>query len=227
MRVLLVEDNRPLAASLLAALKQQGMHPDCVHDGLHADQVLRAQAYEVVVLDLSLPRLDGLEVLRRLRARGGQVPVLVLTARGDTGDRVQGLNAGADDYLAKPFDLAELEARIRALARRAQGRGSTVVRCGPICWDSVGRNFTLRDQAFPLPPREHGILELLVGRFGKPVSKESMADRLTSLDESLSPEAIEIYVSRLRRKLEGSGLSIRTLRGLGYLLEIVDGEPAA
>jgi len=222
MRILLTEDNRQLADSIVRALSERGMRLDCVHDGLHADQLLRDQArldYEVLVLDLSLPRLDGLEVLRRLRERGSTLPVLILTARGDTGDRVQGLNAGADDYLAKPFELSELEARIRALARRSQGRASPLLRLGALCWDSVGRQFTLGEHALALPPREHGILEVLIGRAGKPVSKDSLSDRLCTLDEAISPDAIEIYVSRLRKKLDGSGIAIRTLRGLGYLLE--------
>ncbi len=219
MRVLLAEDNLQLAASLLAALREQGMVLDCVHDGLHADQLLSTQDFDVLVLDLSLPRLDGLEVLRRLRQRGSALPVLILTARSETTDRVQGLNLGADDYLAKPFELSELEARIRALVRRSQGRAQSQVRLGLLCWDSLGREFAVDGRALSLPPREHSILEILIAQPGRPVSKDSLADQLCSLDELISPEAIEIYVSRLRKKLDGSGVVIRTLRGLGYLLE--------
>ena len=219
MRLLLVEDNAQLVRSLTRALSDAGMVLDSVSDGLHADQLLKVQAYDVVVLDLSLPRLDGLEVLRRLRARGAGVPVLVLTARGDTEDRVRGLDQGADDYLAKPFQLSELEARIRALARRARGRASGIVRVGQLTWDSATRIFTLGEAMLPLPPREHGVLQVLINHAGTPVSKEALSDRLCTLDDVISPDAIEIYVHRLRKKLEGRGVTIRTLRGLGYLLE--------
>jgi two-component system response regulator TctD len=219
MRLLLVEDNPQLVRSLSQALGDAGMVLDSVQDGLHADQLLQVQSYDVVVLDLSLPRLDGLDVLRRLRARGSQVPVLILTARSDTEDRVLGLNEGADDYLAKPFQLSELEARIRALARRSQGRGSVWIQVGRLSYDSVARHFLLDGRTLALPPREHGVLHVLLTRAGTPVSKEMLSDKLCTLEDVISPDAIEIYVHRLRRKLDGTGISIRTLRGLGYLLE--------
>lgn len=225
MRVLLVEDFPQLARSLTRALSDNGMVVDCVSDGLHADQLLTSEPYDVVVLDLSLPRLDGLEVLRRLRRRGSCVSVLVLTARCCTEDRVRGLNEGADDYLPKPFDLSELEARIRALARRSQGHAAPLLRCGRLTYDAVGRVFRLDDRVLALTPREHGVLEILITRAGTAVRKDALSDRLCTLDELISPDAIEIYVHRLRKKLEGSGLAIRTLRGLGYMLEVPHEQP--
>jgi two-component system response regulator TctD len=170
---------------------------------------------------ISLPGMDGLEVLRRARMRDNAVPVLVLTASGETSDRVHGLNAGADDYLPKPFDLAELVARLRAIARRRVGRAHAVFVSGPLRYDTVSRLFTLAGQMLQLPPREHAVLEFLVAQPGSPVSKQVLCDRMCTLDEAISPEAIDIYIHRLRRRLEPSGLRIKTLRGLGYLLEAV------
>lgn len=226
MRVLLVEDNLQLSRSLTQALSEVGMVLDTVADGLHADQLLQVEHYDVVVLDLSLPRMNGLDVLRRMRNRGNQAPVLILTATGETQDRVHGLNLGADDYLRKPFDLSELEARIRALARRSMGRGNTQISIGNLVYDSVGRIFTMRGEPLVLPPREHAVLEVLIARAGKPVSKAVLSEQLCSLDDAVSAEAIEIYVHRLRKRLEGSATGIRTLRGLGYLLEATDAASA-
>jgi two-component system, OmpR family, response regulator TctD len=219
VRVLLAEDNRQLADWLGKALGQGGFAVDCMADGIEADHVLLTQAYDVVVLDLGLPRMDGLEVLRRLRRRGSRVPVLILTARGAIDDRVEGLNLGADDYLPKPFKLTELEARIRALIRRAQGGASPKLKLGALEYDSVTRMFTLHDETLVLRPKEHAVLEVLMRRAGKAVSKASVHEQIFSLDATTSPEAVEIYVHRLRRKLEGSGIAIVTLRGLGYVLE--------
>ena len=228
MRVLIVEDNSQLVRSLTQALGAAGMVLDSVSDGVHADQLLQVEHYDVVLLDLALPRLDGLEILRRLRSRGAQVPVLILTATGEIQDRVRGLNAGADDYLPKPFELTELEARIRALARRSMGRGNTVFSIGRLAYDTVGRRFSVDGRTLSLPPREHGVLEVLIARAGKPVSKKILSEQLCSLDDAISPEAIEIYMHRLRKRLEGTGSEIRTLRGLGYMLEAdeADGPPA-
>jgi two-component system response regulator TctD len=222
MRVLIAEDNLQLATSLAEALTAQGMVVELVHDGVHADQILRSESFDVVVLDLTMPRMDGLEVLQRLRGRGALVPVLVLTARGEPRDRVLGLDAGADDYLAKPFDLDELEARLRALVRRAQGRSSNAIALGRLQWDLASRQGMVEGVPLSLPPRERGILEVLVGLAGTPVSKEALAERLTPMDNLVSNEAIEIYVCRLRQRLEGAGVEIRTLRGLGYLLQQTD-----
>jgi two-component system response regulator TctD len=223
---LLVEDNPKLAQTLKQGLAGAGMVTDTVSDGLHADQLLTHEDYDVVVLDLALPGLDGIEVLRRARARDDAVPVLILTASGETADRVIGLNAGADDYLPKPFDLAELVARLRAIARRRVGRAHAVFECGRLRYDTVSRVFSVDGHALSLPPREHGVLELLVAQPGSPVSKQVLCDRLCTLDEAISPEAIDIYIHRLRKRLEGPGMRIRTLRGLGYLLEAGGDAPA-
>jgi two-component system response regulator TctD len=219
VRVLLVEDNVKLAESLKQGLRDAGMVVDSVADGLHADQLIAREDFDVVVLDLALPGIGGLEVLRRARTRGDSVPVIVLTASGETADRVTGLNAGADDYLPKPFDLDELVARLRAIARRRAGRAHAVFESGRLRYDMVSRLFTLAGQRLTLPPREHALLELLVSHPGSPVSKRRLGDHMCTLEEALSPEAIDIYIHRLRKRLEPAGIRIRTLRGLGYLLE--------
>ncbi|WP_293760335.1 response regulator [uncultured Aquitalea sp.] len=219
MRILLVEDNPALADSLSHALRQAGFTPDAMLDGAAADHVLRTQDYALVILDLALPRLDGWEVLRRLRARRNRVPVLILTAHGSVEDRVKGLDLGADDYLAKPFELAELEARVRALIRRSQGQEQAQVQCGQLAYDSLARQFTLAGKTLALTPREHAVLEILILRSGRAISKDMLMEKIMGLNESGSADAIEIYVHRLRKKLAGSPVAIVTLRGLGYLLE--------
>lgn len=219
MRVLLVEDNSKLNESLAKILKQSGYAIDCIRDGIEADHVLCTQQYDAAILDLNLPGIDGLEVLRRLRHRGSEIPVLILTARGGLNDRVAGLNLGADDYLSKPFQLAELEARLRALIRRAQGRGNPLVRVGPLEYESVGRSFHLNDRQLVLRPKEHAVLEVLTLRAGKAVSKELLYEKIFGLDATTNQEVVEIYVHRLRKQFEGSGVRIVTLRGLGYVLE--------
>ena len=221
MRILIVEDNPHLLRSLTLALAQ-GHVVDAVPDGAQADAVLRTERYDVVVLDLGLPKLDGLEVLRRLRARGDRAAVLVLTASGDTDDRVRGLDSGADDYLAKPFELTELEARLRALHRRSLGHAAPLLQVGRLVYDSVARSFRVDGERLALPPREHQVLEQLITRAGQPLRKRQLADAVSTLDESLNEDALEIYVHRLRRKLSGSGAVIHTLRGLGYVLEPAD-----
>jgi two-component system, OmpR family, response regulator TctD len=221
MRILIVEDNPHLLRSLTLALAQ-GHVVDAVPDGAQADAVLRTERYDVVVLDLGLPKVDGLEVLRRLRARGDRTAVLVLTASGDTDDRVRGLDSGADDYLAKPFELTELEARLRALHRRSLGHAAPVLQVGRLVYDSVARSFRIDGERLALPPREHQVLEQLITRAGQPLRKRQLADAVSTLDESLNEDALEIYVHRLRRKLSGSGAVIHTLRGLGYVLEPAD-----
>ncbi len=219
LRILLAEDNRTLADWLEKALSHGGFAVDCMSDGIEADHVLLTQEYDLVILDLGLPRMDGLDVLRRLRRRGSNVPVLILTARGEIEHRVQGLNLGADDYLPKPFRLSELEARINAVIRRAKGSASPLVTLGNLEYDSVGRMFRLRGETLALRPREHAILEILISRSGKAVSKSSLHEHIFKLDESTSADAVEVYIHRLRKKLQGSGLAIVTLRGLGYVLE--------
>ncbi len=217
MRLLLVEDQEELAEWLAKALRQGGHAVDLMGRGDHADHALATQPYDLVILDLSLPGMDGLEVLKRLRARGGDLPVLILTARGSTDERVIGLNLGADDYLVKPFELSELEARVKALLRRGQGR-SPVLRVGRLEFDSSSRLVMIDGRPLPLTPRELAVLEALMARLGRPVARELLFEKVFDMDADARPEAIESYVSRLRKKLEGSDVSITTLRGLGYLL---------
>lgn len=219
MRILLVEDNLQLAEWLARALRQSQFAVDCMHDGVEADHVLMTQQYAAVILDLALPRMNGMEVLRRLRGRGQKMPVLILTAQGAVQDRVQGLDLGADDYLPKPFELSELEARLRALIRRAHGRENPIVQCGSLSYNSNTRLFTVGDKPLALTPREHAVLEVLTLDVGKTVSKEKLSEQVFALDQDASADAIEIYVHRLRKKLDGTDIAIVTLRGLGYMLE--------
>lgn len=219
MRVLVVEDSRRLAHTLTLGLADAGMVIDAVGDGRLADQILGDEDYDAVVLDLALPRLDGMEVLRRVRARGDDVPVLILTASGEIEDRVRGLNAGADDYLSKPFAFDELVARLRAIGRRRSGHAHPALQIGRLEFDSLAGWFRLDGDDLPLPPRERAVLELLVLEAGRPVAKRALCERLCTLDEVLTTDAIEIYVHRLRKRLAGHGVAIRTLRGLGYLIE--------
>jgi two-component system, OmpR family, response regulator TctD len=219
MRLLLVEDHHELAEWVAKALHGAGHTVDVLSRGDHADHALLTQPYDLVILDLTLPGMDGLEVLRRMRARAAsaKIPVLVLTARGATEDRVRGLNLGADDYLPKPFDLAELEARIKALLRRS-GNLVPLVRVGRLEFDTDSRLASVDGRSLALTPRELAVLEALLFRLGRPIARESLFEKVFGFDEEARVEAIEIYVCRLRKKLEGSGATVSTLRGLGYLL---------
>jgi two-component system, OmpR family, response regulator len=222
MRILIVEDDPVLADGLTRSLRQADYAVDYASDGAEADHVLVTQAYDLVILDLGLPKLDGFEVLRRLRRRGVKVPVLILTARDALQDRVKGLDLGADDYLSKPFDLPELEARVRALIRRGQSGGSSVLTHGSLILDTAGRRATLGGEPLDLSAREMGVLEVLMMRTGRVVGKEQLAEQLYGWEEEVGANAIEVYVHRLRKKLEPAGVNIRTVRGLGYLLEKLD-----
>jgi len=218
MRILLVEDNRQLSDWLAKTLRRDNYVVDCVYDGEDADDALQSQEYALVVLDLSLPKRGGMDVLRRLRARGSSVPVLILTANDTIAGRVSGLDSGADDYLAKPFDLSELEARIRAQLRRESNKKSPLVDYGGLSFDTNGRQFTLHGTNLSLTPREHAVLETLIKRAGKPVPKGVLAETVFGFSDEVNPNAIEIYVHRVRKKLEGSDVGIATMRGLGYVL---------
>jgi two-component system response regulator TctD len=219
MRILLVEDNLSLAEWMTRTLRRNKFAVDCAYNGADADHLLRTQTYELVILDLSLPRLGGHEVLKRLRARDNNVPVLILTANNTVEGRILGLNEGADDYMAKPFDVNELDARIRAILRRVNQKRNPLLQCGALRYDSNTRIFALGDKDLALPPREHAVLEALIVKLGKTVSKQSLAESLFAMHDNAAPDAIEIYVSRLRKKLEHSDAAIITLRGLGYLLK--------
>jgi two-component system OmpR family response regulator len=218
MRILIAEDDAIIADGLSRSLRQAGYAVDWARDGVDAESALLTTTYDLLVLDLGLPRLSGLEVLKRLRARDSRLPVLILTALDGTGDRVRGLDLGADDYMAKPFELAELEARVRALTRRSAGTAPTI-QCGPLSYDQVGRIATLSGQSLELSAREVGLLEILLTRMGRLVSKDQLVDQLCGWGEEVSHNAIEVYVHRLRKKLEAGGVRITTVRGLGYCLE--------
>jgi two-component system, OmpR family, response regulator len=219
MRLLLVEDDLPLAEALTALPAGSGHAVDCVNDGLGAETLLLAEQFELVILDLNLPGLDGLSLLRRIRARQPSPAVMILTARGAPEERVRGLDLGADDYLSKPFDVREFEARVRSLLRRQAGLKSSVVRLGALELDLTSRQFLAEGVVLDLPPRERALLELFFLRAGKVVAKEAIVQSLTSLDDLLSDNAIEQYASRLRRRIAAYGLVLRTVRGLGYMLE--------
>jgi two-component system OmpR family response regulator len=218
MRILIAEDDAIIADGLSRSLRQAGYAVDWARDGVDAESALLTTTYDLLILDLGLPRLSGLEVLKRLRARDNRLPVLILTALDGTGDRVRGLDLGADDYMAKPFELAELEARVRALTRRSAGTTPTI-QCGLLSYDQVGRVATLSGQSLDLSAREVGLLEILLTRMGRLVSKDQLVDQLCGWGEEVSHNAIEVYVHRLRKKLEAGGVRITTVRGLGYCLE--------
>ncbi|NYH13795.1 response regulator transcription factor [Paraburkholderia bryophila] len=219
MRILIAEDDSILADGLVRSLRQSAYAVDLVKNGVDADTALSVQTFDLLILDLGLPRMSGLEVLRRLRARNSNLPVLILTAADSVDERVKGLDLGADDYMAKPFVLTELEARVRALTRRGAGGGPTVVKHGSLSFDQVGRIAHVNDQVLDLSARELGLLEVLLQRIGRLVSKEQLVDHLCEWGEEVSNNAIEVYVHRLRKKIEPSGVRIITVRGLGYCLE--------
>jgi two-component system response regulator TctD len=218
MKILVVEDNTELASWLGRTLRKDGYTVDCLGNGADADFALKSNSYDLVVLDLALPALGGLEVLKRLRARDSLTPVLLLTANNTLQSRVNGLDQGADDYLLKPFEIEELEARIRVLLRRSSGTASAGIVCGELSYDATSREFALAGASLSLTPRERAVLEILIRKVGTTVSKQALAQGLFALDESFSTDAIEIYVHRVRKKLEHSNAKILTLRGLGYLL---------
>lgn len=217
MRILLVEDDRLLGEAVEAGLRQNRLTVDWVRDGLAADHALLADAFDLVVLDLGLPRCSGLDLLRRLRDRGDAVPVLILTARDTVEDRVQGLDSGADDYLIKPFDLAELSARIRALLRRGSGRGSPILEHGAIRLDPAGHKVELNGAKVDLSPREFAVLRLLLENAGRVQSRERLEEALYGWNTDVESNTVEVYIHHLRKKF-GSEL-IRTIRGVGYLVE--------
>jgi len=219
MRLLLAEDDLPLAETLTALLTGAGYAVDCVHDGASAEALAAAEAFDLVILDLNLPQLDGLSVLRSMRRRSNDAAVLILTARGAPEERVRGLDLGADDYMAKPFDVAEFEARVRSILRRRMGLRSSVVALGKVTFDLKSRQFSAGGATIDLPPRERALLELLFLRAGKVVTKEAIVQSLTSLEDILSDNAIEQYISRLRRRIAPYGLAMKTARGLGYFIE--------
>jgi two-component system, OmpR family, response regulator len=222
MRVLIVEDDRLLANGLMETLRRAGYVADAVGSAEAADAALKVTDVDLIVLDIGLPGLDGFSWLRRLRGRGGQQSVLVLTARDALSDRVLGLNVGADDYLAKPFATEELVARVSALARRGRAMKSRVIEHGALVLDLERKRAVVDGKPLDLSQREYAILEYLFSNLGAIVGKDKIAGAVASWDEHISPNAIEVHMSRLRAKLEPAGVAIRTIRGLGYLVEAPD-----
>jgi two-component system OmpR family response regulator len=219
MRILIAEDDAVLADGLTRSLRQAGYSVDGVKDGAAADVALATAQFDLLILDVGLPRLSGFEILKRLRGRNSKLPVLILTALDGVDDRVRGLDLGADDYLAKPFQLAELEARVRALTRRGNAASSTVLKHGELSFDQVGKTAEIRGQAVELSAREIALLEIFMQRPGRMVNKEHIVDLLCQWGEEVSTNAVEVYIHRLRKKLEHGGVRIATVRGLGYCLE--------
>ena len=216
MRLLLVEDDRMLGSGLQAGLRQKGWAVDWVRDGDLAEEALRGEPYDVVLLDLGLPGKSGLEVLRGLRGRGGSVPVLILTAQDAVSDRVTGLDAGADDYLVKPFDLDEVAARVRALHRRSGGRAGPRLEAGGLSMDPAAHEVTLDGAEVSLSAREFALLQALLERPGRPLSRAQLEERLYGWGEEVESNAVEVHVHALRKKLGAHW--IRTLRGVGYMI---------
>ena len=218
MRLLLVEDNASLATWLSKLLQAQNYAVDVVDD---AETVLTGtdlRQYDLALVDLGLPGMSGLELIRNIRKRALNLAILILTARSDLKSRVDGLNLGADDYLIKPFEIEELEARMRALLRRAQAPARQEIAYGPLVWNQTTRTFTLSGEDLHLSPRETAVLEALVRNDGQAVSKERLLETTYNFDAEVNLSAIEVIIHRLRKRLEGSSVTIATLRGLGYLL---------
>ena len=219
MRILVAEDNRTLADGLATVLRTAGYAVDVVGDGVSADAVTAATDFDLVVLDLNLPEMDGLDVLRAMRARRSSSAVLILTARGAMDERIKGLDLGADDYMTKPFDVAELEARVCVLLRRRAGLHSAEVSFGDVTLDTVSRTVSARGTPLDVPARELKLLETLMLKAGKVVAKQAIIESLADFDDDLSANAVEQYVSRLRKRLAPYELTVKTARGLGYYLD--------
>jgi two-component system response regulator TctD len=219
MRILVVEDDPDVGDAILRRLRGDGHGVDFLTDGESADDVLQYQQYDLVVLDIGLPGMDGISVLRAMRRRGNKTPVLMLTARSQIEDRVDALDVGADDYLPKPFDFREFDARCRALLRRSRGEAAGASRYGRLEFDRAAKTIRLDDELMTLPNREFRLLEIFLASLGRVLDKDQIAAQLFDFDCEAGPNAIELYVGRLRRKL-GDAVAIRTIRGLGYVAEI-------
>ena len=219
MRILIAEDDPILADGLSASLRECGHSVDRVATGGEALSAIASFEFDLLILDLGLPRMNGLEVLQRLRAKSTELPVLILTAQDGVDARVRGLDLGADDYLAKPFALEELKARVRALTRRAAGGTASQVECGGLTFDRVGRVAKVRGEPIDLSARELVLLEVLLQRADRMVSKTQLLDHMCEWGDEVSTNAIEVYVHRLRRKLEAAGVEIVTARGVGYRIQ--------
>lgn len=216
MRILVVEDDALLGDAIQAGLKQAGYAVDWMRDGISADQALGTESYAAVVLDLGLPRLSGMEVLRRLRSRNKPMPVLILTARDTVSDRISGLDAGADDYLLKPFDMGELAARLRALIRRASGKTEPLLEIAGVKLDAAAHNVFHHGRPVELSPREFAVLHALILNAGKVLSRTQIEEQLYAWGEEVESNAVEVHIHHLRRKLFPE--LIETIRGVGYLI---------
>lgn len=221
MRILIAEDDAALSEALSFTLTQAGHTVDRVGNGVEADEALRGDGFALLILDLGLPRLDGLEVLRRLRKRNATLPVLILSGREQPEEKVTGLDLGADDYLVKPFSLSELQARVRALLRRGGSVAAPTLQYGELSFDTVARIASVSDKPLNLSLHEAGVLEILLRRFGRVVSKEQLVEQIYSYDKEVSHNAIEVYIHRLRKKLSGSGVEVSTHYGRGYVVDYV------
>ncbi len=219
MRILLAEDDEMLADAIYRTLSQNAHRVDTARDGQQADDALSANEYDLAILDIGMPIYDGLEVLRRHRARRSETPVLMLSARDSITDRVTGLDLGADDYLTKPFHLFELEARVRALLRRAHAPAGLELSHGRLQIDLVGRRVHCEQRSLELTSKEFALVELLFMRVGRVVTKQQIIDHLYGWEEGMASNAVEVLVHRLRKKLEPTGSDIRTIRGMGYLVD--------
>ncbi|MBA4306875.1 MAG: DNA-binding response regulator [Sphingopyxis sp.] len=220
MRLLVVEDDEDLGFAVSNCLRQDGYAVDWERDGEVAEEILRYQSYDVIVLDIGLPGIDGISILKSLRARADKTPVLVLTARSAIDDRIDALDLGADDYLAKPFDVREFLARCRALLRRSKGGATDRIEMGGFLFDGIAKTVKVDDTQILLPNREFRLLEILLRSPGRVLDKDQIAEQLFDFDHETGPNAIEVYVARLRKKLAG-GITIKTVRGLGYVVEPV------
>jgi two-component system, OmpR family, response regulator len=221
LRILITEDDAALGEALRHSLNHVGYAVDWVENGTLADEALRADVYDLLILDLGLPQLDGYDVLKRLRKHDGRIPVLILSGRESAGDKVHGLDLGADDYLVKPFALDELHARVRALLRRGKGSANPIINAARLTFDTVDRVASVGSRTLELSVHETALLEALLHRLGKVVSKEQLVERIYSYDHEVGTNAIEVYIHRLRKKIDGSGLAVKTLYGRGYALEAI------
>lgn len=220
MRIAVIEDNEALAQGIAFRLRDRGHAVDLLHDGREADTFLSQEGADLVVLDLNLPGMDGIDILRALRRRGDGTPVILLTARSETAERVAGLDAGADDYLTKPFEMDELEARLRAMARRKNLEFAARDRLGPLVFDRTARQVLKDDRPLDIPRKEISTLECLLERRGRIVSKAHLITQIYGTGSDAEDSAIEPHVSRLRKRLATFGIRIKTARGLGYMLEV-------
>jgi two-component system OmpR family response regulator len=219
MNILLIEDDEVLADGLTHTLSNSGYSVTGATTGAYAEHLLKAQGFDLIVLDLGLPDMDGLQLLRRIRSQKLSLPVLILTARDDMNDRIKGISQGADDYMTKPFELRELEARLHALIRRCYGGFNHIIEVGNLQLDTSNQQILAKGELLSLSARESAVLEVLMMQKGKVISKDKIAQHLSLHGDALADNAIEVYIHRIRKRIEPFNASIRTLRGLGYLLE--------